>query len=85
MATEIIKNPAITGINTGRSLTGRNIWARLLAGKKKLLLGGGFVAAVVFAGFYFSRRIEHSTVHDCANRERGNCATLLPQRAPCKP
>ena len=64
MSTQIIKNPAITGINTGRSLTWpKQFWSRLLAGKKKLLLGGGFMAAVVFAGFYFfaATRALHST------------------------
>ena len=73
MATEIIKNPAITGINTGRSLTWpKQFWSRLLAGKKKLLLGGGFMAAVVFAGLYFWAGESSTPQYMTARIEKGN-------------
>jgi len=74
MSTETIKHPPIvTGIGTGRSLGWLNqLWARLLAGKMKLLLGGGFMAAVVFAGFYFWGTDSSTPQYMTARIERGN-------------
>lgn len=73
MATEIIKNPTITGISSGRSLNWlKPFWTRLLAGKKKLMLGGGFMAAVVFAGFYFWGGESSTPQYMTARIERGN-------------
>ena len=55
MSTQTIKNQPLvagrlgTGVNTAWL---RRFWARLLAGKKKLFIGGGMMAAVMLAGFF---------------------------------
>jgi HlyD family secretion protein len=70
MSTQIIKNPPIvTGVSV-RWL--QKFWTRLLAGKKKLLLGGGFMAAVVFAGFYFWAGESSTPQYMTARIEKGN-------------
>lgn len=71
MSTQIIKNPpVITGIGSLSWL--KQLWIRLLAGKKKLLLGGGFMAAVVFAGFYFWSDDSSTPQYMTARIEKGN-------------
>ena len=74
MSTETIKQPPfVTGISTGKSIGAlKHFWARLLAGKKKLMLGGGFMAAVVFAGFYFWGNDSTTPQYMTARIERGN-------------
>ncbi|HEY0728841.1 MAG TPA: hypothetical protein VGD38_12275, partial [Pyrinomonadaceae bacterium] len=60
MSTETIKHPPLvkgagirTGVNTGRTLAWlKQFWARLMAGKKKLLIGGAIMLSVMAAGFY---------------------------------
>ena len=71
MSTQIIKNPPIvTGIGNLGWL--KHFWTRLLAGKKKLLIGGGFMAAVVFAGFYFWGNETSTPQYMTARIEKGN-------------
>ena len=71
MSTQIIKNPPIiTGIGSPSWL--KQFWTRLLAGKKKLMLGGGFMAAVVFAGFYFWGNESSTPQYMTARIEKGN-------------
>lgn len=74
MSTETIKNqPFVTGLSRGVNASWlRQIWARLLAGKKKLLIGGGFMAAVVLAGFYFWGNDSGTLQYMTARIERGN-------------
>ena len=73
MSSQIIKQPLVSGISTGRSLSWlKQFWARLLAGKKKLLLGGGFMAAVVFAGFFFWGSESSTPQYMTARIDRGN-------------
>lgn len=73
MSTQTIKQPLVTGISTGRSLGGlKQFWTRLLAGKKKLMLGGGFMAAIVFAGFYFWGNDSSTPQYMTARVEKGN-------------
>jgi len=74
MVTEIIKQkPYTTGLSSGRSLGWlRQFWARLLADKKKLLIGGGFMAAIVFAGFYFWGGDSGTAQYLTARVDRGN-------------
>ncbi|HEX2269055.1 MAG TPA: efflux RND transporter periplasmic adaptor subunit [Pyrinomonadaceae bacterium] len=74
MSTQTIRNqPLVTGLNSGVNTTRlRQIWARLLAGKKKLLMGGGFMAAVVLAGFYFWGNDSGTPQYMTARIERGN-------------
>src|SRR5215218_36216 len=74
MSTETIKHPPlVTGIRTGRSLGWlQQFWARLLLGWKKLLLGGGFMAAIVLAGFYFGGSDTSTPQYMTARVERGN-------------
>jgi HlyD family secretion protein len=77
MSTETIKHPPlVTGAGTGS--TGRTVawlkqfWARLLAGKKKLLIGGGIMASVVLAGFYFWGDDSGTAQYLTARVDRGN-------------
>ena len=74
MSTETIKQPPfVTGISTSRSIGWlRQFWTRLLAGKKKLMLGGGLMAAVVFAGFYFWGDESSTPQYMTARIEKGN-------------
>ncbi len=74
MSTQIIKNPPIvTGISNARNVAWlKHFWARLLAGKKKLMLGGGFMAAVVLAGFYFWGNESSTPQYMTARIEKGN-------------
>jgi len=80
MSTETIKHqPLVTGFSGGRSagITGiiarlKPFWARLLAGKKKLLIGGGVMASVILAGFYFGGAETSAAQYMTARVDRGN-------------
>ena len=73
MSSQTIKQPLVGGISTGQSTAWlKQIWARLLLGKKKLLLGGGFMAAVMLAGFYFGAADSGTPQYMTARIERGN-------------
>ena len=74
MSTEIIKDqPFVTGSNTGGKLGRVKLfWTRLLAGKKKLLIGVGFMAAFMLAGFYFWGGESSTPQYMTARIERGN-------------
>jgi HlyD family secretion protein len=74
MSTQTIKNqPFATGLSTGvNNAWLRRFWARLLAGKKKLLLGGGVMAIVMLAGFYFWGSDASTPQYMTARVERGN-------------
>src|SRR5689334_10054896 len=78
MSTETIKHPPlVTGAGT-KAGTARTqawlapFWARLLAGKKKLLIGGGIFAAFLLAGFYFWGNDANAAQYLTARVERGN-------------
>ena len=74
MSTQTIKHqPLVTGLSAGvNSAWLRQLWARLLAGKKKLFIGGGIMAAVIFAGFYFWGSDSSTPQYMTARVERGN-------------
>ena len=74
MSTETIKNPSIvTGVSTTPSFAWlRQFWARLLAGKKKLIIGGGIMASVMLAGFYFAGDDSGTAQYLTARVDRGN-------------
>ena len=73
MSSQTIKQPLVGGISTGNSLGWlKQTWARLLLGKKKLLLGGGFMAAIVLAGLYFGGADSSTPQYMTARIERGN-------------
>ena len=76
MSTETIKRPpfvAGTGISTEKSIGWlKQFWTRLLLGKKKFLLGGGIMAAVVLAGFYFWGDTSSTPQYMTARVEKGN-------------
>lgn len=75
MSTQTIKQPLVGGISTGentRTAWLKQIWAKLLLGKKKLLIGGGFMAAIVLAGFYFWNDDSSTPQYMTARVERGN-------------
>src|SRR5689334_19480878 len=78
MSTETIKHPPLVtgaGTKTGTPRTQawlKQSWARLLAGKKKLLIGGGIMAAVLLAGFYFAGNDAGAAQYLTARVERGN-------------
>jgi len=75
MSTQTIKQPLVGGISTGGNTWSawlKQIWAKLLLGKMKLLIGGGFMAAIVFAGFYFWNDDSSTPQYMTARVERGN-------------
>src|SRR5689334_20632708 len=78
MSTETIKHPPLVtgaGTKTGTPRTQawlKQSWARLLAGKKKLLIGGGIFAAFLLAGFYFWGNDANAAQYLTARVERGN-------------
>lgn len=74
MSTQTIKNqPLVTGLSGGVNTARlRQYWARLLAGKKKLFIGGGFMAAVVLAGLFFWGNDSGTPQYMTARIERGN-------------
>jgi HlyD family secretion protein len=73
MSTQTIKQPYVPAISTGKNLGSlRQLWIKLLAGKKKLMLGGGFMAAVVLAGFYFWGNESSTPQYMTARVDRGN-------------
>ena len=73
MSTQTIKQPLVGGISTGKSLGGlKQVWAKLLLGKKKLLIGGGFMAAILLAGVYFWGDSSSTPQYMTARVERGN-------------
>src|SRR5215211_2700532 len=70
MATEIIKQkPFVPGLNLAWL---KPFWARILAGKKKLFIGGGIMLAVVLAGFYFWGDDASGAQYLTARVDRGN-------------
>src|SRR5215217_6306540 len=69
MSTQTIKQPLVGGISTGWL---QQFWTRLLAGKMKLLIGGGFMAAIVLAGIYFWGDSSSTPQYLTAKVERGN-------------
>ena len=78
MSTETIKHPPLTGERAGVSGTARTLawlkqfWARIWAGKKTLLIGGGIMAAFLLAGFYFWGDDSGTAQYLTARVERGN-------------
>jgi HlyD family secretion protein len=73
MSTQTIKQPLVGGISTGGVLGWLKLfWTRLLANKMKLLLGGGFMAAIVFAGWYFWGDSSSTPQYLTARVDRGN-------------
>src|ERR1043165_2975987 len=73
MSTQTIKQPLVGGISTGGFLGWlKQFWSRVWAGKKKLLLGGGFKAAIILAGDYFWADSSSTPQYLTARVERGN-------------
>ena len=74
MSTQTLKNePLVSGLSSGVNTAWlKQFWARLLAGKKKLFIGGGIMAAVVFAGLYFWGSDASTPQYMTARVERGN-------------
>ena len=70
MATEIIKQkPFVPGLNSAWL---KHLWAGILAGKKKLFIGGGAMLAVVLAGLYFAGDDAGTAQYLSARVDRGN-------------
>jgi len=74
MSTQTLKNePLVSGLSGGAGTAWlRHFWSRLLAGKKKLFIGGGMMAAVVLAGLYFWGSDSGTTQYMTARIDRGN-------------
>jgi HlyD family secretion protein len=74
MSTQTIKEqPLVAGIDNGRSINWlKRSWAKLLAGKKQLMLGGGSLAVVVLAGFYFWGNDSGTPQYMTARVDRGS-------------
>src|SRR6185295_3899273 len=74
MSTQTIKNrPLVTGVSTGVNAAWlRLFWTRLLAGKKKLFIGLGTMAAVMLAGYFFWGSDASTPQYMTARVDRGN-------------
>jgi HlyD family secretion protein len=80
MSTETIKHPPLVtgadkraGLGTARTLAwSKQFWARLMANKKKLLIGLGSMLAVVLAGIYFWGDDSGTAQYLTARVDRGN-------------
>jgi len=74
MSTQTFKNqPLVTGLSTGvNTALLRRFWTRLLAGKKKLFIGSGMMAAVMLAGFFFWGSDASTPQYMTARVDRGN-------------
>src|SRR5687768_4791414 len=74
MSTQTFKNkPLVTGLSTGvNTALLRRFWSRLLAGKKKLFIGSGMMAAVMLAGFFFWGSDASTPQYMSARVDRGN-------------
>lgn len=73
MSTETIEHPPLVTDARTRNLAWlKQFWAKLLAGKKKLFIGGGALLAVVLAGLYFWSDDSANAQYLTARVERGN-------------
>ena len=78
MSTETIKHPPLVTGERVQSGSGRTLawlkqfWARIWAGKKTLLIGGGIMAGFLLAGFYFWGDDSGTAQYLTARVERGN-------------
>src|SRR5687767_15697165 len=74
MSTQTFKNqPLVTGLSTGvNTALLRRFWTRLLAGKKKLFIGGGLMAIAMLAGFFFWGSDASTPQYMTARIDRGN-------------
>ncbi len=73
MSTQTIKQPVVGGISTDKGIGWlKQVWPKLILGKKKLLIGGGFMAAILLAGFYFWGDSSSTPQYMTARVERGN-------------
>src|SRR6266851_2238993 len=74
MSTETIKErPLVHGLAGEKSVNWLKVrWARLLSQKKQLMLGGGALAIIVLAGFYFWGNQSAAAQYMTAKIEKGN-------------
>src|SRR5258708_6201015 len=74
MSTQTIKEqPLVAGIGAGRSINWlKQSWAKLLVGKEQLMRGGGALAVVVLAGFYFWGKDSGTPQYMTARVDRGS-------------
>ena len=74
MSTQTIKEqPLVTGLNGGSVVNSlKKLPTKVWAGKKKLFIGGGLMAIVIFAGLYFWRGESSAPQYMTARIERGN-------------
>src|SRR5712671_1481438 len=74
MSTQTIKErPLIQGLGGGKSANWLRVqWSKLLSQKKQLMLGGGALAIIALAGFYFWGNQSAAAQYMTAKIERGN-------------
>jgi len=74
MSTQTIKErPLVHGLGGDKSANWLKVqWAKLLSQKKQLMLGGGALAIVALAGFYFWGNQSAAAQYLTARIERGN-------------
>jgi HlyD family secretion protein len=74
MSTQTIRDrPLVTGLGTGTNANWFKLqWARLLTRKKQLIIGGGGLAILALAGFYFFGTRTSAPEYLTAKVERGN-------------
>ena len=74
MSSQTIKErPLVKGLDAGRSVNWLKLnWEKLLSRKKQLMLGGGALAIVALAGFYFFGTQTSAATYLTARVDRGN-------------
>jgi HlyD family secretion protein len=74
MSTQTIKErPLVNGLGGDKSANWLKVqWAKLLSQKKQLMFGGGALAIIVLAGFYFWGNQSAAAQYMTAKIERGN-------------
>jgi len=74
MSTQTIRDrPLVTGVSAGPNLNWVRLgWAKLLTRKKQLMIGGGALAILAMAGFYFFGNRTSTAEYLTAKVERGN-------------
>jgi HlyD family secretion protein len=74
MSSQTIKErPLVNGLAAGRSVSWLKLnWEKLLSQKKQLILGGGALAIIALAGFYFFGNQTSAATYLTARVDRGN-------------
>src|SRR6185437_1436018 len=73
MSSQTIKHLPVSGVGTAKAAGWFSlIWKKLLSHKTQLMLGGGALAVLALAGYYFWGRQSGTTQYMTARVERGS-------------